>query len=252
MNKALTFIMIFTGTVFTVFLLNIVMYALVPGYHDVLSSVIHPDKEEIPVVEVARPVTAAAEAEAEAEAEETASDEETDTEDDKTAENPSKNTKVRVTAKVNVRESASTGAGSLGQVKEGTELTKYKEEGDWTQIDYNGTKAYIKTEYLEAAGASDSDTEEEDETDTQEEAGADTEEEEKPSEASSSAANFGPGDKVRVSDSINVRQKMDETSKKIAVAYQGTEVTIVKIYSNGWTGVKVNGIDGYMKTDLIK
>ena len=61
MNKALTFIMIFTGTVFSVFLLNIVLYALVPGYHDALSSVIHPDNE-IPVVEVDR--AAAAEAEA--------------------------------------------------------------------------------------------------------------------------------------------------------------------------------------------
>ena len=62
MSKALTFIMIFTGTVFSVFLLNIVLYALVPSYHDALSSVIHPD-DSIPVVEVTRPVTAAAEAE---------------------------------------------------------------------------------------------------------------------------------------------------------------------------------------------
>ena len=60
MNKALTFIMIFTGTVFSVFLLNIVMYALVPGYHDALSSVIRPDNA-IPVVEVDR--AAAAESE---------------------------------------------------------------------------------------------------------------------------------------------------------------------------------------------
>lgn len=53
MNKALTFIMIFMGTVFTVFLLNIVLYALVPGYHDTISSMISPD-DDIPVVEVNR------------------------------------------------------------------------------------------------------------------------------------------------------------------------------------------------------
>ena len=53
MNKALTFITIFLGTVFSVFVLNIVLYALVPAYHDALSSVI--DREEkIPVVEVTR------------------------------------------------------------------------------------------------------------------------------------------------------------------------------------------------------
>lgn len=63
MNKALTFITIFLGTVFSVFVLNIVLYALVPAYHDALSSVM--DREEkIPVVEVNRaPIQKEAEAE---------------------------------------------------------------------------------------------------------------------------------------------------------------------------------------------
>ena len=55
MNKALAFTVIFSGTIFTVFLLNIILYALVPPYHDALNSVIAPEKE-IPVVEVNRSV----------------------------------------------------------------------------------------------------------------------------------------------------------------------------------------------------
>ena len=55
MNKALTFTVIFSGTIFTVFLLNIILYAFVPPYHDALNSVISPEKD-IPVVEVNRSV----------------------------------------------------------------------------------------------------------------------------------------------------------------------------------------------------
>ena len=55
MNKALTFTVIFSGTLFSVFLLNIILYALVPGYHDALNSAVT-TKEEIPVVEVDRSV----------------------------------------------------------------------------------------------------------------------------------------------------------------------------------------------------
>lgn len=54
MNKALTFTTIFMGTVFTVFIMNIFLYAVVPEYHNLISSVVSPDEENIPVVEVNR------------------------------------------------------------------------------------------------------------------------------------------------------------------------------------------------------
>ena len=48
MNKFLTFLMIFMGTVFSLVALNIVLYAMVPGYHDALSSIVDRD-DDIPV-----------------------------------------------------------------------------------------------------------------------------------------------------------------------------------------------------------
>ncbi len=48
MRKVLTFALIFSGTIFAVFILNIVMYALLPGYQDAVSSAL--GREEIPVV----------------------------------------------------------------------------------------------------------------------------------------------------------------------------------------------------------
>jgi hypothetical protein len=57
---------------------------------------------------------------------------------------------VRTTGNsLNVRSEASADSASLGKVEKGTVFTKLGESGEWTQIDYNGTPAYIKTEYVQ-------------------------------------------------------------------------------------------------------
>lgn len=59
MRNALTFILIFAGAAFSVFVLNIVMYTVLPDYHDVVSSAFA-TSEEIPVVypeETAKEIT---------------------------------------------------------------------------------------------------------------------------------------------------------------------------------------------------
>jgi uncharacterized protein YgiM (DUF1202 family) len=48
---------------------------------------------------------------------------------------------------LNVRSEASKDSESLGKADKGDVFTKLGENGDWTQIDYNGTTAYVKTEY---------------------------------------------------------------------------------------------------------
>lgn len=50
MRKVLTFTLIFAGTVFVVFLFNIMMYATVPEYHDAISAAVASSKDDIPVV----------------------------------------------------------------------------------------------------------------------------------------------------------------------------------------------------------
>lgn len=58
--------------------------------------------------------------------------------------------KTKVTTKdiVNVRKSADADSEQLGQFTEGAELTKLGEEGDWTIIEFQGGKGYVKTEFL--------------------------------------------------------------------------------------------------------
>ncbi|MDO4620856.1 MAG: polysaccharide deacetylase family protein [Lachnospiraceae bacterium] len=52
------------------------------------------------------------------------------------------------TTTVNVRGAANTEGEKLGQLISGQEVTKTGEEGEWTQIDYNGQTAFVKTEFL--------------------------------------------------------------------------------------------------------
>lgn len=49
MSKAITFTMIFTGTVLSVFVLNLAMFALVPDYHDAIMSVV--SSQDIPIID---------------------------------------------------------------------------------------------------------------------------------------------------------------------------------------------------------
>ena len=54
------------------------------------------------------------------------------------------------TATINVRSSASENADKVGVVSQGEELTILEIlENGWTKIDYNGSEAYVKTEYLQ-------------------------------------------------------------------------------------------------------
>jgi uncharacterized protein YgiM (DUF1202 family) len=69
---------------------------------------------------------------------------------DETAEEPQEETvqQVEITGEsLNIRSEASTNSESLGKADKGDVFTKLGESGDWTQIDYNGTTAYVKTEY---------------------------------------------------------------------------------------------------------
>lgn len=58
-------------------------------------------------------------------------------------------TKVKVIGNsINVRKSADKSSESIGCVNSDETYTKLGESGDWTQIDYNGTSGYVKSEYV--------------------------------------------------------------------------------------------------------
>jgi SH3-like domain-containing protein len=134
------------------------------------------------------------------------------------------NAVTRVTTDtVNVRDSASGDGNLLGQLSSGSEVTVYAEENGWSKIDYNGTRAYVKSEYLGEPGT--------------ETAGEETTAESRT---------------VLLSSTINVRESMSESAAKVAVAYAGNTITVYQDYAEGWSRVNYQGKDGYCKTELLQ
>ena len=56
--------------------------------------------------------------------------------------------KVYVESNVNVRNGASTDAEKIGIILSGTDYTRVGQEGEWSIIEFNGGKGYVKTEFL--------------------------------------------------------------------------------------------------------
>lgn len=139
-------------------------------------------------------------------------------------------TTVKATDLVNIRASASTEADSLGKAQVGQEFTRYEVmDNGWSKVDFNGTEAYIKTEYLEEV---------EQET-AQEEAGG----EEKPARQ--------PGEKITVKENVNIRAQSNTDSEILGKASAGESFTLVE-EANGWCKFEYNGKDAYIRSDFIK
>ncbi len=138
-------------------------------------------------------------------------------------------TVVTIKEKVNVRASASENGDKLGTIEGGTQVTKYGEENGFTKIDYNGTKAYVKSEYVEAAAPA------------------------APEAPAAQPAAATPVNKViELTQSVNVRSGMSETASRIAGAIPGNKVTVIEEYPEGWSKVSFNGQEGYIKTEFLR
>ncbi|MBR4719422.1 MAG: SH3 domain-containing protein [Lachnospiraceae bacterium] len=136
---------------------------------------------------------------------------------------------VKATDVVNIRSSASTESDSLGKAQIGDTYKRYEEmENGWSKIDYNGTEAYIKSDYLEVVddGAS--------------------------SDGDSAGSDSTPsGGQITVKENVNVREGPSETAKKLGVAYRGDKFDLVE-KTNGWCKIKYNDKDAYVKADFVE
>ena len=60
------------------------------------------------------------------------------------------------------------------------------------------------------------------------------------------------GDRITLSDSVNIRSSMREDADRVGLAYQGDVVTVIMSYAEGWTKVSWNGQTGYAKTEYLR
>ena len=68
----------------------------------------------------------------------------------------------------------------------------------------------------------------------------------------SSPTYYNEGDRITLSESVNVRQSMSENADRVGLAYQGDVVTVIMSYAEGWTKVSWNGQTGYVKTEYLQ
>jgi uncharacterized protein YgiM (DUF1202 family) len=136
---------------------------------------------------------------------------------------------------VNLRKGPSTDDKVVIQIPLGDALKIYPdtEKDGWVKAAYSGKRGYVKLEYV---------------TTKKSEVPSAPE----PEEETTTAKSLPEGKEITLSDSVNVRVSMSETSDRVGLAYQGDVVKVIQSYAEGWTKVEWNGQTGYIKTDLIK
>ena len=131
---------------------------------------------------------------------------------------------VKTTTTVNVRSSDSETADKLGKAEVGSTYTRLETMlNGWSKIDYNGTEAFIKSEFLEVVSTT---TVEGDGTSTQ-------------------------TGKVVALETVNVRKEASETAEKLGVAAVGEEFEFVEKLEDGWTKIIYNGQEAYVKSEYV-
>lgn len=135
-------------------------------------------------------------------------------------------TQVRCTKdNVNIRAAASTDAESLGKTSIGDVYTRYEAmDNGWSKVDYNGTEAYIYSEYLETV----------DDGNSGEEKGELT-----------------PGSKITVKENVNVRKAPSQTADKITTVSRGEQFDLIEVV-DGWCKITYKGEEAYIKADYVE
>ena len=137
---------------------------------------------------------------------------------------------VKTTDVVNVRSSDSVEADKLGKTSKGQILDLIEERvNGWSKVKFEGKEGYIKTEFLEPY-----------ETETV--VTTTTEEEETTEE----------DNKGTMTDNVNVRKTASTEGEKLGKLSKGSSVEIIERMNNGWTKIKYNDGEAYVKSEFIE
>lgn len=128
-------------------------------------------------------------------------------------------TRVKATEQVNIRKSASTGGERLGTAYAGDVFVLIEKMANgWTKVNYDGTEAYISSEYL-----------------------VDVEDASQYETSTTGVVNTG---------SLNVRSEASSESTKLGVLTKDTIVEIIEI-SGEWAKIKYDGQVGYVMAEYL-
>lgn len=145
-------------------------------------------------------------------------------------ENQAASETVYATKNVNIRKEPNESAEKAGSAVAGQSFTRtgITEDG-WSEIEYDGAKAYIKSDYLS--------------TQAPEQTGNDT--------STGSTGYLTEGTTITANKAYNVRASMDEDAERVGTTDPGDKIKVVMSYEEGWTKVEWKDKTGYIKTDLL-
>ena len=151
-------------------------------------------------------------------------------------------TKVKAREVVNVRSSDSIEADRIGQTTTGQimELLEEKVNG-WSKVIFDGKEGFIKSEFLEPEETqmvTNTQEETENTSDSEEENGT-KQEQEKITEG-------------KLTDTVNIRKTASTTGEKLGQLAAGSSIDIIEKQEDGWTKIKYNDGEAYVKSDYVE
>ncbi|MCR5418702.1 MAG: SH3 domain-containing protein [Lachnospiraceae bacterium] len=150
---------------------------------------------------------------------------------------------------VNVRSSDSENGEKLGKLQQGEKVTRYEElENGWSRVSYNGSEAFVKSEYLQPDEAP-AETAEEAPTEGE---GEQATEAEQPAATTTDSSSLVGKDTITAKESVNVRKSASEDGEKLGVAYQGEHYKLLQAQADGWCKIEYNGQTGYVKSEFVE
>ncbi len=140
-------------------------------------------------------------------------------------------TKVETTDVVNVRSSDSETADKVGKAQPGEVYVLKQEKGNgWSEIDYNGTDAYVKTQYLKKSTSAASSVK----------------------STPKASASSKSGTTVTVKENVRIRSSANTNAEKLGSAFKGDKLELIMKQADGWTKVKYDGKTGYVKSEFVE
>ncbi len=153
-------------------------------------------------------------------------------------------TKVKATDVVNIRKSDSEKADKIDKAQIGQEFNLIQDKGNgWSEIEYNGGSAFIKSEFLEAVQTVTIGTDEEETTEDNGNAEG---------EQASTTTSTDVKGTVKINDSgVRVRKEPNTDAEIITTLYTGEKLELIESMTSGWSKIKYKGEFGYVKSEFL-
>ena len=164
---------------------------------------------------------------------------------------------IRAKDVVKIRTGDSTDAEEIGKTELGQEFTELEAlPSGWSKIDYNGSEAYVKTEFFDriSVGNDEGGEQSEDAATEASSEPADNSTEDSSTDKKDTDTNKsdGKGETKTVNgDSVRLRSGQGTDSAILTSMDKGATIKVLENYPSGWSKVEYEGQTGYIKSEFI-